>query len=228
MHGQKKQIVMKVFAVLCFKDFYSHSNWVELGNNIPYGALINSEQTLNTLAGLCLLSEEHKSAAHLCFTWIRMWMWQHIYLMLHADTPCLAFTADINTPTCRSCEGDNCEDNILPELLNQGLLTSGYFGLFSSKKPPGNLKTSAASFEQSRTVWQCAKHKCPHWLEGKCSHGGFFDRTSRTEPVGGINKDTVDSNHGSLHPKAADLAVLATMDLLEELRVAVGDRRFLQ
>lgn len=51
MHCQKKQIVMKVVAVLCFKDFYSHSNWVELGNNIPYGALINSEQTLDTLAG---------------------------------------------------------------------------------------------------------------------------------------------------------------------------------
>eukprot|EP00066_Takifugu_rubripes_P029571 XP_011618837.1 PREDICTED: von Willebrand factor A domain-containing protein 7-like [Takifugu rubripes] len=138
------------------QDFYSHSNWVELGNNIPYGALINSEQTLDTLA-------------------------------------------DINTPTCRNCKGDNCEDNVLPELLEQGLLTSGYFSLFSSKKPPG-----------------------------KCSHGGYFDRTSRTDPVGGINKDTVKSSHGSLHPKAADLAVLATMDLLEELRVAVGDRRFLQ
>lgn len=59
---------MKVFAVVCVKDFYSHSNWVELGNNIPYSALMNSEQILDTLAGLCLLSGEHKSAARHCFT----------------------------------------------------------------------------------------------------------------------------------------------------------------
>ncbi|CAG06131.1 unnamed protein product [Tetraodon nigroviridis] len=63
---------------------------------------------------------------------------------------------------------------------------------------------------------------------GKCSHGGFFDRTSRRDPVGGINKDTVKSSHGLRHRQAADLAVLATMDLLEEIRVIVGDRRFLQ
>lgn len=151
MHCQKKQIVMKVFAVLCPKDFYSHSNWVELGNNIPYGTLINSEQTLDKLAGLCLLSGEQKSAAHRCFTWTRM-------LIL----PVLP--SDLSTPTCRNCKGDNCEDNLLPELLKQRLLTSGYFSLFSSTKPPGNLKTSSASFEQSMTVWQCAKHKSPHWL----------------------------------------------------------------
>lgn len=46
--------------------------------------------------------------------------------------------------------------------------------------------------------------------------------------MGGINKDTTESSHGHLHPKAADLAVLATMELLEEIRVALGDGRFLQ
>lgn len=46
--------------------------------------------------------------------------------------------------------------------------------------------------------------------------------------MGGINKDEVGSSHGSLHHKAADLAVTATMELLEDIRVAVGDKSFLR
>lgn len=65
-------------------------------------------------------------------------------------------------------------------------------------------------------------------LLGKCSHGGFFDRTSRRDPVGGINKDDVGSSHGLLHHKAADLAVNATMELLQDIRIAVGDKNFLR
>ncbi|XP_075946869.1 von Willebrand factor A domain-containing protein 7 [Anarhichas minor] len=138
------------------QDFYSHSNWVELGNNAPYSTLITPDQPLENLAGL-------------------------------------------STPTCRNCTGGNCENNLLPDLLQQGLLTSGYFNVFSSAKPAG-----------------------------KCSHGGSFDQTSRYDPVGGINKDDVGSSHGSLHHKAADLAVNATMELLEDIRLAVGDKNFLR
>lgn len=46
--------------------------------------------------------------------------------------------------------------------------------------------------------------------------------------MGGINKDDAGSSHGSLHHKAADLAVNATMELLEDIRVAVGDKNFLR
>ncbi|XP_041790345.1 von Willebrand factor A domain-containing protein 7 isoform X2 [Chelmon rostratus] len=138
------------------QDFYSHSNWVELGNKAPYSALIRPDQPLENLAGP-------------------------------------------NTPTCRSCTGGNCADNLLPELLQQGLLTSGYFNIFSSSKPAG-----------------------------KCSHGGSFDKTSKQDPVGGISKDDTGSSHGSLHHKAADLAVNATMELLEDIRVATGDKNFLR
>ncbi|AWP05911.1 putative von Willebrand factor A domain-containing protein 7-like [Scophthalmus maximus] len=63
---------------------------------------------------------------------------------------------------------------------------------------------------------------------GKCSHGGLFDLTSKQEPVGGISKDDVGSSHGSLHHTAADLAVNATMELLEDIRAAVGDKNFLR
>nr|XP_046264832.1 von Willebrand factor A domain-containing protein 7-like [Scatophagus argus] len=138
------------------QDFYSHSNWVELGNNAPYSTLIRPDQPLENLAGP-------------------------------------------SVPTCRNCTGGNCADNLLPDLLQQGLLTSGYFNIFSSAKPAG-----------------------------KCSHGGSFDRTSKQDPVGGINKDAVGSSHGSLHHKAADLAINATMELLEDVRVAVGDKNFLR
>ncbi|XP_077936646.1 von Willebrand factor A domain-containing protein 7 isoform X1 [Gasterosteus aculeatus] len=134
------------------QDFYSHSNWVELGNIAPYSTLIKPEQPLQNLA-------------------------------------------DLSTPTCRNCIGGNCGTN----LLEQSLLTSGYFNLFSPEKPAG-----------------------------KCSHGGRFDQTSTHDPVGGINKDAVDSSHGSLHQKAADLAVDATLELLEDIRLAVGDKNFLR
>ncbi|XP_041640427.1 von Willebrand factor A domain-containing protein 7 isoform X2 [Cheilinus undulatus] len=103
------------------------------------------------------------------------------------------------TPTCRNCTKENCSDNLLPDLLQQGLLTSGYFNALSSAKPAG-----------------------------KCSHGGTFDRTSKCDPAGGINKDEVGSSHGSLHYKAADLAVSATMELLEDVRVVIRDKNFLR
>ncbi|XP_053182806.1 von Willebrand factor A domain-containing protein 7-like [Scomber japonicus] len=144
----------QVFHTL--QDFYSHSNWVELGNTEPYSTLIRPDQLFKNLAGP-------------------------------------------KTPTCTSCTGGHCFNNLLPVLQQQGLLTTGYFSLISSTKPAG-----------------------------KCSHGGKFDRTSRQEPVGGINKDDVSADHGSLHHKAADIAVKATMELLEDIRVAVGDKNFLQ
>lgn len=65
---------------------------------------------------------------------------------------------------------------------------------------------------------------CP----GKCSHGGLLDKTRKRDPVGGINKDSFTSDHGTLHKKAANLAVDATMELLEDIRLAAGDRNFLR
>ncbi|XP_055060960.2 von Willebrand factor A domain-containing protein 7-like isoform X1 [Misgurnus anguillicaudatus] len=107
--------------------------------------------------------------------------------------------ADANTKTCRNCNGDNCNDNILPELKEKNLLTSGYFGVFPSSKP-----------------------------NGKCSHGGKNDVTSFEEPTGGINKDEITSSHGIYHKRAADLAISATMELLEDIRLAKGNQAFLQ
>ncbi|KAM3622749.1 uncharacterized protein V6R79_002777 [Siganus canaliculatus] len=137
------------------QDFYSHSNWVELGNETPFSTLIKPDEPLENLAGP-------------------------------------------DTPTCRNQIGQN-EDNILPEVLQQQTLTSGYFSETSPEKPAG-----------------------------KCSHGGPSDLTSARDPTGGISKDDINSSHGSLHQKAANLAVNATVELLEDIRQAVGDQRFLK
>ncbi|XP_043107163.1 von Willebrand factor A domain-containing protein 7-like isoform X2 [Puntigrus tetrazona] len=145
-------------GTLChtLQDFYSHSNWVELGSSSPFSALIKPDRLLDNLAGP-------------------------------------------NTPTCKSCAGSNCRDNILPEILLQKKLTSGYFSVFSSQKPAG-----------------------------KCSHGGSLDRTSSREPTGGINKDDVSSDHGFLHLRAAEMAINATMEVLQDIRLATGDQAFLR
>ncbi|XP_061625323.1 von Willebrand factor A domain-containing protein 7-like [Phyllopteryx taeniolatus] len=138
------------------QDFYSHSNWVELGYTHPYNVLIKPDKPLENLAGP-------------------------------------------NVPTCRNCAGKNCNNNLLPDVLEKRLLTSGYFNIISSEKP-----------------------------EGKCSHGGCLDQTSKQDPVGGINKDDIRSSHGSLHNQSANLAVIATMQLLEDIRLAVGEKNFLR
>nr|XP_055060966.1 von Willebrand factor A domain-containing protein 7-like [Misgurnus anguillicaudatus] len=138
------------------QDFYSHSNWVELGYNVSFSALIKPDLPLNN-------------------------------------------TADPKTATCKSCVDDNCSDNILPEILQKKIITTGYSSLLSPDKPAG-----------------------------KCSHGGFFDQTSRKVPTGGINKDDLKSAHGFLHLKAANMAINATMELLEDIRQAAGETDFLR
>lgn len=68
----------------------------------------------------------------------------------------------------------------------------------------------------------------PLYVKGKCSHGGDFDDTSTTDPVGGISKDDTGSSHGFLHQDAVSLAVNATVELLEDIRLSVGDENFLR
>lgn len=140
------------------QDFYSHSNWREIGNTAPNPNLIRSDISLGNIAA-----------------------------------PTRA--------TCRNCDGDDCTNNILEDIKSEQVLTSGYFSLaiFGASKP-----------------------------EGKCSHGGAVDMTSKIEPTGGINKDSLESSHGHLHTEAANLAIAATSQLLEDIRGAAGDKQFLQ
>ncbi|XP_059208298.1 von Willebrand factor A domain-containing protein 7-like [Centropristis striata] len=140
------------------QDFYSHTNWVELGNKLPNPNLLRSDTSIGNIA-------------------------------------------DESRATCRNCVGDDCRNNILDDVIEQQILTSGYFGIvpITSTKP-----------------------------KGKCSHGGAVDQTSTIEPTGGINKDTFDASHGHLHTTAANMAIAATSQLLEDVRRAAGDKQFLQ
>ncbi|KAI2666895.1 von Willebrand factor A domain-containing protein 7 [Labeo rohita] len=127
------------------QDFYSHSNWIELGNTEPCTALINLEESIPN-------------------------------------------PADENTETCESNipntkTGAKFKDNV----VENKILTSGYFGKMNKKK-------------------------------GKCSHGGTFDfSTGIGRGWDGINKDAIDSSHGLDHHKAADMAVTASVQLLDKI-----------
>uniref|UniRef100_A0A8D3BK46 von Willebrand factor A domain-containing protein 7-like n=1 Tax=Scophthalmus maximus TaxID=52904 RepID=A0A8D3BK46_SCOMX len=139
------------------QDFYSHSNWVEMGNKLPNSNLIRSNTAIGNIAAT-------------------------------------------DRATCRNCNGDNCRNNILEDILREKILTSGYFNFLPLASKP----------------------------EGKCSHGGAVDQTSAIEPKGGINKDSFDASHGHLHTDAANMAIAATSQLLDDVRGAAGDRPFLQ
>ncbi|CAL8282251.1 unnamed protein product [Arctogadus glacialis] len=137
------------------QDFYSHSNWVELGNVKPNQNLMTAATQIGNI--------------------------------------------DLNRPTCQTCVGKDCTNNIREDIIQDQILTSGYFGLLSSSKPAG-----------------------------KCSHGGVFDQTRNTEPTGGINKDGPTAEHGHAHHAAARLATAATIELLDDIRGAAGNTDFLR
>ncbi|UJR38739.1 hypothetical protein I4U23_031404 [Adineta vaga] len=106
--------------------------------------------------------------------------------------------------TCISCTGSACQtqDNLDENILKKKILTTGYFipkglSLILGKKPIG-----------------------------KCSHGGTFDGSSTDEPIGGINKDKLDSVHGHLHYQAANMAYQGTVKILQEFRNQIGDDAF--
>ncbi|XP_057193889.1 von Willebrand factor A domain-containing protein 7-like [Triplophysa rosa] len=132
------------------QDFYSHSNWIELGNTSPYTALINPDEELKNIA-------------------------------------------DELQETCeKDCVKKTCRASLKEDIINNKILTSGYFG---SKKPAG-----------------------------KCSHGGGLDLTTGFgKSWNGINKDSRDSSHGSLHKKAAVVAIEASVKLLENIRDKINN-----
>ncbi|XP_024146586.1 von Willebrand factor A domain-containing protein 7 [Oryzias melastigma] len=138
------------------QDFYSHSNWVELGFTEPYINLIRPDLPLDNLA-------------------------------------------DVDTATCSDCASGTCPNPVLPNILTEKKLTSGYMGVHSSAKP-----------------------------KGKCSHGGPSDMTSSVIPRGGISKDERRSDNQNFHDAAVKAATAASSQLLEDIRLVVGNNDFLR
>ncbi|XP_029949301.1 von Willebrand factor A domain-containing protein 7 [Salarias fasciatus] len=138
------------------QDFYSHSNWVELGYTEPYANLIRPDLPLENLA-------------------------------------------DIDTATCIDCQSGSCVNPILPNILLEKKLTSGYMGIFSPAKPAG-----------------------------KCSHGGAADLTSTRIPKSVLHKDEPGKDSAFFHNTAVNVATAASLQLLEDIRLAAGDNDFLR
>ena len=65
-------------------------------------------------------------------------------------------------------------------------------------------------------------------MPGKCSHGGASDLTSKTVPRGGISKCERRFDNVALHNTAVNIATSASVQLLGNLRLAVGDKEFLR
>lgn len=63
---------------------------------------------------------------------------------------------------------------------------------------------------------------------GKCSHGGAGDLTSTAVPRGGINKDEPHADNAGYYNLAVNVAMFASLDLLEDIRAAAGDNDFLR
>lgn len=156
------------------QDFYSHSNWIELGNTVPnYNLGITGKR------------------------WGRK------------ATP--------NTPTCSNCTRTcvlkicgpyKCRDNLMDNLKEGNLLTSGYYGSQHDGFAPVPKPTNTS----------------------KCSHGGFFDSTRHDPSYGGINKDSKVppiSPHYYLHDEASRISREASIYYLNGIRQDVqNDYKF--
>ena len=169
-YAMARRFVGKLLHTL--QDFYSHSNWVEMGMTAPND----------------VLAREGMKVANV---------------------------ARPDQPTCSDCFGIICKDNILPEINANFILTSGYSrgGAQWQVDELGNGIVKNAAY-------------------GKCSHGGPLDISSLIHSIGGINKDStwrILSPFGSTyHYAAANLAKLASIKVLNEIRAAVGDKQFLK
>ncbi|XP_078060792.1 von Willebrand factor A domain-containing protein 7-like, partial [Mustelus asterias] len=137
------------------QDFYSHSNWVELGFQTPNSKLIKAGEAIGRVAGK-------------------------------------------NEETCIECSpSPQCVDEILGSVLKEKIITTGYFSLNPHGRP-----------------------------EGKCSHGGKADLSKKGNQ--GINKDSLISAHGQYHREAARVAMLASLELFQDVWDTVGHQHFLR
>ncbi|CAF1025796.1 unnamed protein product [Rotaria sordida] len=180
----ERQLLGQSFHTL--QDFYSHSNWVEMGKtdinqfigfNETIGLVAEPNQTTCTNNGCTKIEKS-------CTLW-----------------------EQITVGICPLVYYD-CKNNILPEINNQQLLTSGY----TANGVSGNNEV----IEKPTNV-------------EKCSHGSVLDQSSHIPAIGGINKDSyslVFSPHFDLHKQAADLATKATEQYLNDLRRDIGDKNF--
>lgn len=109
------------FNRVFYQDFYSHSNWVEMGQHSIYLHLLQPEEPAIPVA---------KGINQICD-----------YTTAHFITKCeklnSLFLCAEDTPTCMECFSPTCRNNLLPRLTNSQqhsqMLTTGYFSTFPPK-----------------------------------------------------------------------------------------------
>ena len=158
-----REILGQSFHTL--QDFYSHSNWVEMGRT-DVNELIGFTETIGSIAAPnqatctsdgCTRIEKACVIPLSCsvVTWPLSSFLQTLWQQASLGTCPLVYY--------------DCHDNILPEINKQQILTSGY---------------AANDLSENNEVLQ----KPPN--VGKCSHGSVLDASSHLPAVGGINKDS--------------------------------------
>ncbi|CAF0810147.1 unnamed protein product [Adineta ricciae] len=181
---QARQLLGQLLHTL--QDFYSHSNWVELGKKT-----VNERLGIYEDIGPVASPNQPTCTSHGCV----------------AKKVKCSFLQKVTLNKC-PLKYYECKDNIRPEILKKGLLTSGY--------------SVNQHNEDNEPIFK------PTNVE-KCSHGSVLDTSSHLPAIGGINKDTIISiysPHFDLHFEAATMAVLATERYFNDLRKDLGDDDF--
>jgi hypothetical protein len=213
-------------ALHTIQDFYSHSNWVELGNTLPHPGIgrpppdglskmvtgfDHSKNTCTTCAGsLRKPADETTCIANCVYPvlnhGIRALLTKNILLGIGT-----AVEGVVAKLCADDCQCNDCSHNIITDGL-----TSGYYHGEDAKPPTGVTK---------------------------CRHGGYLDNKGAdvisvpiidevlagltgiaTGPTEGINKDSLDcgwSSHFSYHLAAVDVALKAGEQFIDDIKAAI-------
>jgi hypothetical protein len=179
-------------------DFYSHTNWIEMGHADKINEKIGSSD--NDL-GVQVVSGGSADGLSDCFS--ENCTRQVIKCKYLAGFSIINKEFGLHLPLECPIVFYKCRDNVRTDKL-----TSGYYtGQRAEDQDVVKPRTS-----------------------GKCSHGGYLDKTSIELPAfGGINKDTAYyflSPRADLHVTAAELAVKHTEKFFDNLRARIGNENY--
>lgn len=181
------------------QDFYSHSNWIEMGNEninkeIGTARFFDNYHDKQMLASL---NDEYTCFSENCTKFI------YNCSSDFGELYDLGVKYKISMPITCPLVFYKCKNNVVVDKL-----TSGYY--------TGQKLENGASVTKP-------------FGKNKCSHGGYLDLTSHENAIGGINKDTAYyflSPHADLHSKAVNLAIEHTKYFFDQLRGIIGEKHF--
>jgi hypothetical protein len=184
-------------ALHTVQDFYSHTNWIEMGHTDTINDKIGSS---GDELGVNFVSNEDDGLQD-CFS--ENCTKQVIKCKYLASFSIINKEFGLHLPLECPIIFYKCKNNVRTDKL-----TSGYY-------------TGQKAEDQDVVKPQ---------KSGKCSHGGYLDKTSIELPAfGGINKDTAFyflSPRADLHLNAAQLAIKHTESFFDNLRASIGNNNY--